>query len=59
VPDITVLYYNPARNVITSTFAPGCREVTKAEVPDLIRAGAEVDQSARETNVLIKMAERQ
>ncbi|MEX3972244.1 hypothetical protein [Paraburkholderia caribensis] len=52
------LYFNPVRNVITATFTPDCREITKAEVAALVAQGAEVDQSARDLNVMLKGAEQ-
>lgn len=50
----TQLYFDPARNRITGTYATTYREITKDEVPALVRAGAEVDKSAREVNATLK-----
>ncbi|VVE10329.1 hypothetical protein [Pandoraea commovens] len=46
------IYFDPALNLITADPKPGsnARVITKAEVPDLVRAGAEVDKSARDVS---------
>lgn len=44
------IYYDPDLKLITADPKPGsnARVITKAEVPSLVRAGAEVDKSARD-----------
>lgn len=58
MPD-TRLYFDPVANKITGTYNTRCTEITKDQVPELIRKGAEVDDSAREVNGAIKRAEQQ
>lgn len=43
------IYFDPDLNLITADPKPGsnARVITKADVPALVRAGAEVDKSAR------------
>lgn len=55
MPD-TSLYFDPAKNVITAQWSAQAHEITKDEVPALIRKGARVDQSARDLNKLLKQA---
>lgn len=54
------LYFDETRNLITANPQPGtnARVIQKAEVPDLVRKGAEVDDTARKLNDLLKTAER-
>ncbi|WP_104655075.1 hypothetical protein [Ralstonia insidiosa] len=54
------LYFDPDRNLITASPQPGShpRVIQKSELPELIRGGAEVDESARKLNELLKTAER-
>lgn len=48
------LFFDPRRNVITAQYSAQAHEITKADVPELVRKGAEVDQSAREMNAALK-----
>jgi hypothetical protein len=55
MPD-TILYFDPTKNRITAVYTPQSHEITKSEVPALVRKGAEVDQSARDLNDLMRRA---
>lgn len=44
------LFFDPRRNVITAQYNDQAHEITKADVPELVRKGAEVDTSARDLN---------
>lgn len=55
MPD-TILYFDPIKNRITAVYTPQCTEITKDQVPALVRKGAEVDQSARDLNDLMRRA---
>lgn len=54
------LYFDETRNLVTASPQPGTtvRVIQKADVPNLVRGGAEVDESARKLNELLKSAER-
>lgn len=55
MPDL-ILYFDPAANKITANYNTRCTEITKNQVADLVRKGAEVDDSARALNGLLKQA---
>lgn len=57
--DAMKLYFDPERNRITGEYMAGRVEIQKADVARLVRAGAEVEDSAREANQVIKQIERQ
>lgn len=50
------LYFDETRNLITASPQPGAtaRVIQKSDVADLVRRGAEVDDSARKLNDLFK-----